>query len=62
MSKTSNKRINSYFITIVITLGGLLFGYDTGFIVLIILFVWKFIYETKGKTLEEMESLFELNK
>ena len=32
MSKTSNKRINIYFITIVITLGGLLFGYDTGVI------------------------------
>lgn len=31
----------------------------SGFIVLIILFVWKFIPETKGKTLEEMESLFE---
>ncbi|WP_299525214.1 sugar porter family MFS transporter [uncultured Lutibacter sp.] len=32
MSNTSNKRINIYFITIVITLGGLLFGYDTGVI------------------------------
>jgi len=32
MSKTSNKKINIYFITIVITLGGLLFGYDTGVI------------------------------
>jgi SP family xylose:H+ symportor-like MFS transporter len=32
MKKTSNKRINIYFITIVITLGGLLFGYDTGVI------------------------------
>ena len=32
MSKTANKRINIYFITIVITLGGLLFGYDTGVI------------------------------
>ncbi|WP_299528001.1 sugar porter family MFS transporter [uncultured Lutibacter sp.] len=32
MSKTSNKRVNIYFITIVITLGGLLFGYDTGVI------------------------------
>ncbi len=32
MSTTSNKRINIYFITIVITLGGLLFGYDTGVI------------------------------
>ncbi len=31
----------------------------SGFIVLIILFVWKFIPETKGKTLEEMEALFE---
>ncbi len=31
----------------------------SGFIVLIILFVWKFIPETKGKTLEEMETLFE---
>ncbi len=29
---TSNKRINIYFITIIITLGGLLFGYDTGVI------------------------------
>ena len=29
------------------------------FIVIIIFFVWKFIPETKGKTLEEMESLFE---
>jgi len=32
MSNKSNKRINIYFITIVITLGGLLFGYDTGVI------------------------------
>ena len=32
MRNTSNKRINIYFITIVITLGGLLFGYDTGVI------------------------------
>jgi SP family xylose:H+ symportor-like MFS transporter len=32
MGNTSNKRINIYFITIVITLGGLLFGYDTGVI------------------------------
>jgi len=32
MSKSSNKRINIYFITIIITLGGLLFGYDTGVI------------------------------
>ncbi len=32
MSKSSNKPINIYFITIVITLGGLLFGYDTGVI------------------------------
>ena len=32
MGKTSTKRINIYFITIVITLGGLLFGYDTGVI------------------------------
>ena len=30
----------------------------SGFIILIIVFVWKFIPETKGKTLEEMESLF----
>lgn len=30
--KKSNKKINIYFITIVITLGGLLFGYDTGVI------------------------------
>ena len=34
----------------------------SGFIVIIILFVWKFIPETKGKTLEEMESLFEKAK
>ena len=32
MKKSSNKRINIYFIAIVITLGGLLFGYDTGVI------------------------------
>ncbi len=32
MGQTSTKRINIYFITIVITLGGLLFGYDTGVI------------------------------
>ena len=32
MTNSSNKRINIYFITIVITLGGLLFGYDTGVI------------------------------
>ncbi len=32
MSNSSNKRINIYFATIVITLGGLLFGYDTGVI------------------------------
>jgi len=32
MANTSQKRINIYFITIVITLGGLLFGYDTGVI------------------------------
>jgi len=31
----------------------------SGFIILIILFVWKFIPETKGKTLEEMETIFE---
>ncbi|MEN8125995.1 MAG: sugar porter family MFS transporter [Bacteroidota bacterium] len=31
----------------------------SGFIVIIILFVWKYIPETKGKTLEEMETLFE---
>lgn len=30
----------------------------SGFIVLIILFVWKYIPETKGKTLEEMEAVF----
>lgn len=29
-----------------------------GFIVIIIFFVWKYIPETKGKTLEEMESVF----
>ncbi len=32
MSKSSDKKINIYFITIIITLGGLLFGYDTGVI------------------------------
>lgn len=32
MSKQANKKINIYFITIIITLGGLLFGYDTGVI------------------------------
>ncbi len=32
MSTNSEKRISIYFITIVITLGGLLFGYDTGVI------------------------------
>ena len=32
MSQLSTKKINIYFITIVITLGGLLFGYDTGVI------------------------------
>ncbi|MBD1262298.1 sugar porter family MFS transporter [Maribacter polysiphoniae] len=32
MGKTSTAKINIYFITIVITLGGLLFGYDTGVI------------------------------
>ncbi len=31
----------------------------SGFIIVIIIFVWKFIPETKGKTLEEMETLFE---
>jgi SP family xylose:H+ symportor-like MFS transporter len=31
----------------------------SGFIIIIIIFVWKFIPETKGKTLEEMETLFE---
>jgi SP family xylose:H+ symportor-like MFS transporter len=31
----------------------------SGFIIIIILFVWRFIPETKGKTLEEMETLFE---
>jgi len=30
----------------------------SGFIVIIIWFVWKFIPETKGKTLEEMEAVF----
>jgi len=34
----------------------------SGFIVLIILFVWKYIPETKGKTLEEMESIFDKAK
>ncbi len=32
MSTAADKRINIYFVTIVITLGGLLFGYDTGVI------------------------------
>jgi len=32
MGQTNTKRINIYFVTIVITLGGLLFGYDTGVI------------------------------
>ncbi len=32
MSNLSSKKINIYFITIIITLGGLLFGYDTGVI------------------------------
>lgn len=32
MNNSPNKRINIYFITIAITLGGLLFGYDTGVI------------------------------
>lgn len=32
MANSPTKRINIYFITIVITLGGLLFGYDTGVI------------------------------
>lgn len=32
MGQTSTKKINIYFVTIVITLGGLLFGYDTGVI------------------------------
>ncbi|MGB5497808.1 MAG: MFS transporter, partial [Maribacter sp.] len=32
MGKKSTTKINIYFITIVITLGGLLFGYDTGVI------------------------------
>ncbi len=32
MTNLSNKKINIYFITIIITLGGLLFGYDTGVI------------------------------
>jgi len=32
MSNLSDKKINIYFITIIITLGGLLFGYDTGVI------------------------------
>jgi len=30
----------------------------SGFIIFIIIFVWKFIPETKGKTLEEMENVF----
>lgn len=32
MGQANTKRINIYFVTIVITLGGLLFGYDTGVI------------------------------
>jgi len=32
MGQNDTKRINIYFITIVITLGGLLFGFDTGVI------------------------------
>ena len=31
----------------------------SGFIVIIILFVWKFIPETKGKSLEDIETLFD---
>ena len=31
----------------------------SGFIIFIIYFVWKYIPETKGKTLEEMESIFQ---
>lgn len=31
----------------------------SAFIVFIIWFVWKYIPETKGKTLEEMESIFQ---
>ncbi len=34
----------------------------SGFIVIIILFVWKFIPETKGRTLEEMETIFNKKK
>ena len=34
----------------------------SGFIVIIILFTWKFIPETKGKTLEEMEAIFTKGK
>ena len=34
----------------------------SGFIVIIILFVWKYVPETKGRTLEEMEMIFKKNK
>jgi SP family xylose:H+ symportor-like MFS transporter len=34
----------------------------SGFIIIIILFVWKFIPETKGRTLEEMEAIFNKKK
>jgi len=34
----------------------------SAFIIIIIVFVWKFIPETKGKTLEEMETLFVKNE
>ena len=34
----------------------------SGFIVIIILFTWKFIPETKGRTLEEMEAIFNKGK